>query len=139
MGTRVIIKADQKNNRPSALYLVWSSGSDSVIAVGTKREIFRWLLREEAARAKRDLEQTFARADENGSSDRSIRFAWWGEGDDEIRIREGAPPAPDPFEDGSWVLTRTAMPAYARALHSGDRQMANSLLTFHPYEDDTAG
>lgn len=117
MGRAVVKTAKDRDQ-----YLIWSSVVDApVVGPGTRAEMAEYLLIQDRVRWRPDeVEATLARADENGSSDRVIRFAWWD--DDPLPVGEGSP-------SGGWYhLRRDRLPAYADALAADDDAAAQALL-----------
>lgn len=104
--------------RDRDLYLIWSSIVDNAIWVFDNREeLVKHLVDEGYSSPGASVR----RADENGSSDRAIRFAWWD--DDELQVMEGAPPCPD-GPDGYWSIRREHLTAYAEAILAAEDDAA---------------
>lgn len=114
MGQAVV-----KAARDRDLYLVWSSIVDAPVAVGNRAEMVEYVRQEWRLELER-AEAALVRADENGSSDRAIRFGHWD--DDTLPVREGSP------DDGWYHVRRDRLVAYAEALLRDDEAAATALL-----------
>jgi hypothetical protein len=110
-----IVKADPGWD----LYLVWSSVVDAAIGVGDRDTLQAWLL--DDPQWAPGVHAAFERADRLGSSDRSVRFAWW---DDEfLPVMMGSPD-----DGGLYHLPRSRLVEYAEALLADDELGAQALL-----------
>lgn len=105
-------------------YLIWSTNLDDALEVGTRTQILDLLILEDSQNPDR-AEEAIARADENGSSDRIHKFAWWGSPPFVVR-HDGLP------DNGFHYLRRSDVPAFADAIQRGDHDAARALLRLDP-------
>jgi hypothetical protein len=115
---QIIIKTARDRDQ----YLIWSTNVDNAVAgPGSREEVKQWLLAEDRTRwTDEEAERILERTDANGSSDRAVRFAWWG--DEFLPVGEGSP------SDGWYHLRRDQLADYADALLRGDEAAAVALL-----------